>query len=250
MRRILVEWRGLRLYSYPVMLYFGLLVSVLSSGLFAALANLDPARMLVAALLLTVPMLAGARLLFLLIRWRRYRQVLGSAWQRAEGGSALDGALPLTLPLSIPLLAALGLPFWPSWDVLTPAILLGLCVGRVGCLLHGCCAGRPTASRFGLVLPDAHGVVLHRVPTQLLEIGWTAALLVLTLALWPWRPFPGSIFLGMLAVFVAGRIAIVPLRAPDHAPTTPIRQRALATALLGCSLTMIALFWARPGFVP
>src|SRR4051812_17552117 len=110
MRPILLQWRGIRLYSYPVMLYLGLLLSVLSSARFAALANLNPARMLVAALLLTVPMLVGARLLFLIVRWRHYRHAPGSAWRRTEGGSALDGALPLALPLSIPLLAALELP--------------------------------------------------------------------------------------------------------------------------------------------
>src|SRR5688500_5560919 len=99
MRQMLLEWRGIRLYSYPVLIYLGLVASVLSSARFAALADLEPDRMLVAALLLAVPMLLGARLLFLLVRWQWYRGVPGSVWRRAEGGSALDGALPLALPV-------------------------------------------------------------------------------------------------------------------------------------------------------
>lgn len=56
------------------------------------------------------------------------------------------------------------LPFAPVGDVLGAAAPLGLAVMRVGCLLHGCCYGRPTELPWALAL---HGARVH--PTQLYE---------------------------------------------------------------------------------
>ncbi|MDD5657650.1 MAG: prolipoprotein diacylglyceryl transferase [Elusimicrobia bacterium] len=60
-------------------------------------------------------------------------------------------------------------------DVLAAAGLLGLAIMRVGCLLNGCCYGRPSGGSWGLVFTDAAsrvpiawlGVALH--PVQLYE---------------------------------------------------------------------------------
>ena len=44
--------------------------------------------------------------------------------------------------LLLPLLAALGALRWSTIDAATVAALLGLAVGRLGCLRSGCCVGR------------------------------------------------------------------------------------------------------------
>jgi hypothetical protein len=36
------------------------------------------------------------------------------------------------------------MPLWKTADVLAPSIALGSVFGRIGCLLNGCCYGRPT----------------------------------------------------------------------------------------------------------
>lgn len=50
-----------------------------------------------------------------------------------------------------------------------PALPLGQGIGRLGCLLAGCCYGQPTSSWLGLNLPGEAGVWCHRYPTQLLS---------------------------------------------------------------------------------
>jgi phosphatidylglycerol:prolipoprotein diacylglycerol transferase len=68
-----------------------------------------------------------------------------------------------------------GLPFGPAADALGAAAPLGLAVMRVGCLLNGCCWGKPTTLPWGIVFrgpsalpPSLRGVPLH--PTQLYEL--------------------------------------------------------------------------------
>lgn len=50
--------------------------------------------------------------------------------------------------------------FWP----IVPALTIGHAIGRVGCLLAGCCFGKETEAWWGIYL---HGA--HRHPTQLIE---------------------------------------------------------------------------------
>lgn len=42
---------------------------------------------------------------------------------------------------------ALGLPLGAALDASAPGLLFGAAIGRIGCFVGGCCAGRPTASR-------------------------------------------------------------------------------------------------------
>jgi phosphatidylglycerol:prolipoprotein diacylglycerol transferase len=70
---------------------------------------------------------------------------------------------------------ATGMPAGPLLDVTAPGLLVGMTIGRFGCFFGGCCAGRPTASRWGLWSSDRR-LGVRRVPTQLLES--TVALVV------------------------------------------------------------------------
>jgi phosphatidylglycerol:prolipoprotein diacylglycerol transferase len=212
MRPILVSWRGLRIHSYPALLYAGMALGIVAADYAANVSHLDSARTVLALVLLTIPGLVGGRLLFVVTHWDSYRADRSRVWRRSEGGAALQGGLLLVLAASVPLLAALGLPFGPFWDVATFGILIQLVFARFGCLLNGCCSGRPTESWCGLCLPDHRGIVQRRIPSQLLEAGWAILVLVAAVALWGRRPFGGAVFLSALAAYAIGRIGFERLR--------------------------------------
>lgn len=48
------------------------------------------------------------------------------------------------------------LPFWKIADVLAPSIALGHIFGRIGCLMTGCCFGRPTDLPWAIHFPTDH----------------------------------------------------------------------------------------------
>jgi hypothetical protein len=79
---------------------------------------------------------------------------------------------------------------------------------RVGCLLNGCCAGRPADGPIALYLPNVHGVWCRRLPTQILEAGLAAVLLTGSVALWNRLPFDGALFLANLAAYGIGRCGL------------------------------------------
>jgi prolipoprotein diacylglyceryltransferase len=169
-------------------------------------------------LLLIVPALGGARLWFLAAHWRSlFARQRRRIWRRSQGGASLHGGLLLAVACSPVVLAALDLPFGAFWDATTPMMLTGLLFTRVGCLLHGCCCGRPSTARWAVVLRDHAGNRQRRVPTQLLEMLIALVLIAATLPLLGAPPFPGGVFLMVVAAYGVTRLVLDPMRVHTRA---------------------------------
>jgi len=205
---VLFEIRGVQIYSYTALLYVGLVVGILIGHRMAVLAGLPAGRTYVALVALTLPALAGARVLFVVTKWEVYRREPARIWRSQEGGASLYGGLLLALAASFPVLRVLGVAFWEFWDVSTFTLLVGMAFTKVGCFLNGCCAGRPTTGRLGFTSLGDHGVACRRMPSQLLESLLALVLLAAVTALWSRRPFAGSVFLGAVTVYGVARFAL------------------------------------------
>jgi phosphatidylglycerol:prolipoprotein diacylglycerol transferase len=232
MHPVLFRWRGVPVYSYTAMLACGFVAGAVVANAMAHRAGLAAPAVFAATILLLVPSLAGARLLFVTTHWGTYRRAPGRIWRRAEGGMAMYGGLPCAVAASAPLLRLLHVPFGTFWDIATFTILVGMIPARVGCLLNGCCAGRPTNHRCGVLLPGTDGTWQRRVPTQILEAGWAVVLLAGAAALWPVRPFAGALFLYLLCGYGAGRLAMQGLRDGDPDARSVRVPRFISAALV------------------
>ena len=243
MRRILVSWHGINIYSYPAMLYAGLLVGLFVGADVAQGAGMSADRFAIAVALLMIPALAGSRLYFVLTRWDVYRNEPARIWRRSEGGMAMYGGFILAVPLSFPLLRLLGLPFAGFWDAAALTILLGMAFTRVGCFLNGCCHGRPSDAWFALSLPDHHGVWRRRIPTQLMEMAFAIMLFGAALALRNSAPFPGAIFCIVLAGYGIGRWYLESLREDETGGRDETAMRATSIVLVIAALAGLAFIW-------
>ncbi|MEW5928560.1 MAG: prolipoprotein diacylglyceryl transferase family protein, partial [Gemmatimonadota bacterium] len=121
-------------------------------------------------------------------------------------GLALAGAAATARVLGEPVLAYL--------DVLAPALALALAGGRTGCLLAGCCHGRPAS--VGIVYPEHHagggslaGVRLF--PVQAVEAAGLLGIALAGLAALP-RAAPGQVLAWFLAAYAVLRFGTEGLR--------------------------------------
>jgi phosphatidylglycerol:prolipoprotein diacylglycerol transferase len=186
-------------------MYIGFLVGVWCG---AAVAGLDFGRFGSGSLVLLVPALIGGRLWYAL-------QHRGSG---QSGGSGLYGGLVLSFAASWPVVQVAGLDFWRYWDGAAVVLLVGMACTRVGCLMTGCCSGRPTGGPLGVRLPDHTGTWRRRYPTQLLEAAWSVAILAVGVALYSPSSPAGTLFLGAACVYGFGRSGLELLR--DNAAIT------------------------------
>ncbi|MGA7677453.1 MAG: prolipoprotein diacylglyceryl transferase [Dehalococcoidia bacterium] len=101
--------------------------------------------------------------------------------------------------------------FWLIGDVIAPGAIVGQAIGRVGCLMNGCCYGLPTSLPWGVVYtnPDSYCQFDGPVqPTQVYHLIWN---LIGFGILWSLRRRlkpQGSLFLLYLALYAAGDLSI------------------------------------------
>jgi prolipoprotein diacylglyceryltransferase len=244
MRPLLFTWRGIKVWSYPAMLYVGLVVGVAAGNIAAHAAGLDAFRVYVATLLLIPPSLIGARLLHVFTHWDIYRNDRKRIWNRNEGGQAQYGGLAVMVPLSFPLLAILDIPLGGFWDVSSFTILVGMIFTRVGCLLNGCCAGRPSGI-FGVHLPNARGVWEKRIPTQILEAAWATILVIVSALIWHMLPFSGALFLFVVAGYAVGRLALESARELAPGARGFTIHHAISLGMIVLSLAAFTANWPK-----
>ena len=226
------------------MLYVGLLLGVVAGNFVAHANGVDPVRVYVATLVLIVPALAGARLLYVAEEWKFYRANLRRIWDRKDGGYIMYGGLPAALLVSVPLLRLLHLSIRAFWDVAIFTILVGMFFTRVGCLLNGCCAGRPSTAWFGFNLPNRKGIWEKRIPTQALESAWAATLLTVAVSVRGFMPFPGALFLVISLGYAAGRILMEFAREREPSSRFSIAH-VISVVITLLSVTTLTVYWKQ-----
>ena len=101
--------------------------------------------------------------------------------------------------------------FWLIGDVIAPGAILGQAIGRIGCIMNGCCYGLPTSLPWGVVYtnPGSYCPLGEPFqPTQIYHLIWN---LIVFGILWSLRRQlkpQGSLFLLYLALYAAGDLSI------------------------------------------
>ena len=226
------------------MLYIGLVLGVVAGNIAAHAAHLDALRVYIATLILIVPALAGARLLYVVAEWPMYRENLHRIWDRKDGGSIMYGGLPAALLVSVPLLRVLRLSLPAFWDVAGFTMLVGMFFTRVGCLLNGCCAGRASPT-WGMYLPNHQGIRENRIPTQLLEAAWSVILLIFAVVVRNSVPFPGALFLMISLGYAAGRLVMEFFRERRQESAGFSLAHVASLAITFVSISTLTIYWKR-----
>jgi len=127
-------------------------------------------------------------------------------------------------------------------DLTAPGLFMGMAVGRVGCFFAGCCAGRPTASWWGVWSSDQH-VGVRRLPTQLLELALALAVGLAALAVvLVHGPAGGAVLVAATALYTLVRQGILLLRAERRKSLVgPPLTAAAAAIVLVADVALVAL---------
>jgi phosphatidylglycerol:prolipoprotein diacylglycerol transferase len=112
----------------------------------ASKRDISPETIFSLAVWMFVAAFIGARLFFVMEYWEDFRRDTWSATliemaRIAEGGLVVYGALLAGLPALYLFCRKHGIPPLVLGDVVAPCLALGLALGRLGCLMNGCCYG-------------------------------------------------------------------------------------------------------------
>jgi phosphatidylglycerol:prolipoprotein diacylglycerol transferase len=220
--------------SWPALVLLGVLAGLIVQALLLGRAHLNPLPVLGLSVAAVVVGLIGAKLWFLVLTGRV------SAGTFSEG-LCIQGFIVGTAVVLTGGLILLHLPIGTFVDASATGLFFGMAIGRPGCFLTGCCAGRPTASRWGLWASDRR-VGARRIPIQLWEalLCLTLALVMLLVGLQGTINVPGTIAVGGLAAYTLGRQVLFRFR------VEPRRSRVglpLVVAIATVVIASDALCW-------
>jgi phosphatidylglycerol:prolipoprotein diacylglycerol transferase len=175
--------------------------------------------------------IVGAKVWFVVLR-RRERRVEGWCIQGLLVGVVVASAIGFT---------ALHMPVGTLLDATAPGLFFGMAIGRLGCFFGGCCAGRPTRSRWGLWSVLDQRVGMRRIPTQFVEsllafcVGLIALAAVLTRG-----TSGGAIFVAGIAAYILIRQGVLRLRGgvPKSLRITQLTAMVAAVVLAADLLVM------------
>lgn len=216
MHPILFEIGGWPVYSYGVLLAAAYLIGLQLGVVRARRAGLDPARVMDLGIYLIIAALVGAKLMLIAVDWEYFRSQPRELLSLVRAGGVFYGGLIAAVAVGLWLVRRYKLPPWTTADLMAPGIALGHVVGRFGCLLAGCCYGRPTDVPWAVTFTDPLAaanvgtplqIPLH--PTQLYDAG--AELLILALLLSTerkGRPFAGRTFWAYMLLYGVSRFII------------------------------------------
>jgi phosphatidylglycerol:prolipoprotein diacylglycerol transferase len=143
--------------------------------------------------------IAGARILYVTSYWREQfaGKPIWEIFMVQHGGLVYYGGLIGSSLAYILYARWKKLPLWKGADILAPSIALGHGLGRIGCLMNGCCYGRACSFPWGITYPDRPGgppagVPLH--PTQVYETILNLLLYGALVWLYRRKKFDGQVF--------------------------------------------------------
>ena len=244
----------LTIYTYGVMLAAAYLLGLQLAIVRARRAGLDSGRMLDLGVYIVIAALVGAKLLLLFVNFSYFRNNPDEILVLARSGGVFYGGLITATLVAFWYIRRHNLPFWTTCDMFAPGIALGHVIGRVGCLMAGCCYGKPSSAPWAITFTDPFAaanvgtplnVPLH--PTQLYEAG--AELLILILLLVTerkGRPFPGRTFWGYMFLYAVSRFIIEFYRADERGLIMGLStSQFISVVLAPLSLAMLVFLSRR-----
>lgn len=219
---------GIIVGSWAAFVVMGLAVALAVLVILLARAGVDAGGALAVALAATLAGAAGARGWYVILQ-------RGKVSGLPTRGLCIQGFIAGAVVAGIPGLLLAGIGVGTFSGAAAPGVFFAMAIGRQGCFVTGCCAGRLTGSRWGIWSSDGR-IGARRIPAQQLEsvvcllIGAAALAAFLQLG----SAAGGGVFIAAVAAYTFARQGLLTLRAEPSrwALARPVTLAASATALL------------------
>ncbi|MCA9772564.1 MAG: prolipoprotein diacylglyceryl transferase [Myxococcales bacterium] len=249
MRPIMFRFGDLALHSYGVFLAIGFLYGITLATKEARRLGQDPEKMLDLSFWVLIGAIAGARLFHCMVYWEDYIHQPLEILKIWKGGLTFYGGFILAMLFVIAFIWRYKLPALTWMDAMSPALMLGITFGRMGCFNAGCCYGKPTSVPWGVVFNQSQGlatkgIALH--PTQLYQGLANFSIFLIIMGMRKHKRFEGQPFYLTIVLYSILRSFIEIFRADPrgfvHVFGMPVSESQLVSAIIG-PLALIALVY-------
>ncbi len=148
-----IPFTDLTVKSYGTMMVIGFMVAVFIMRRLCRRDALDFMVITNAALYCLIAGVVGARIFFVIHYFEEFRYELWNVFAIWNGGLEFLGGVVLAVTFLVVYLWRNKMPIRRSLDIMAIGLMAGLAFGRIGCLLNGCCFGKPTTLAWAIEFP-------------------------------------------------------------------------------------------------
>jgi phosphatidylglycerol---prolipoprotein diacylglyceryl transferase len=209
--KVAFQFGSFAIYWYGVFVALGFLAGIWTAARRAPYQGLAAERVVDLGPWLIVGALVGARALYVISYWQEeFRQApWWEIFMFRKGGLVFYGGFIGAAAACLIYTRARRLPLLKVADVMAPSIALGHCFGRLGCLMNGCCYGRPCDLPWAIRYPSGHeSFPLPVHPTQIYESLLNLALYGALAWFYRRRKIEGQVFAAYLVGYALLRFAV------------------------------------------
>ncbi|MBO60620.1 MAG: prolipoprotein diacylglyceryl transferase [Verrucomicrobiales bacterium] len=217
---------GFAIYWYGILVAGGFLIGLWTASRRAARDGIDGKVVSDLGVWIIIAALVGSRVMYVITEWDKYSGEPFSEWINFRSGGLVfyGGFIGAVLAVILYVKIRGSQPLWKIADAFAPSVPLGHALGRLGCLMYGCCFGAtcdlPWAVQFPLGSP-AHGVhnaagllppdathSLHVHPSQVYSALLNFALYGGLAWLYRNKRFDGQVFVVYLMAYSVNRFIV------------------------------------------
>ena len=227
MHKIAFHIAQLKVTWFGIFVVAGFMAGLWTASRRAVLRNIHPETIFDLGPWLLLGAVVGARACFVINYWpdQFAGRPLYEIFMVQQGGIVYYGGLMGASAACIIYARVKKLPLWRLADVLAPSVALGSFLGRWGCLMNGCCYGKPTTLPWGIQFPGANAdwpyghpsYPDHVHPTEIYDSLLNLALYGFLAWLYRRRKFDGLVF-GVYLICYALLRSFVELFRGDYGP--------------------------------
>lgn len=230
MRQVLFHIPGtsVPVYGFGALLLVAFFAATWLLGRLARRQGLDPQRLTDLALWIFLWGIVGARIFYMVEHPEEFDSPL-SFFKIWQGGIVFYGSVMAGIVVFLYYTHVHQLPPWKVLDAFAATTALGIGIGRLGCLLNGCCWGKPTNLPWAIRFPRASIPWReHLAQNQISEsAAWSAAVhptqiylalagflsLAVVMTYWRFRRRDGQVMSILMVVYAVTRFTIEYFRA-------------------------------------
>lgn len=199
---ILFKLGSFELFTYGLMMALGVLAGLIAVNLEAKRYKWDHDRMTRLVVWVFLMGLVGSRVVYVLTRLNEPNIDLFEVAFNLRAGFVYYGGLISSALFLMWYVRHYKMPFWPTLDTFAYGICIGLAIGRIGCLLGGCCYGSTTDLPWGVIMVK-EAALGHTHPVQMYEF---LILIAMFVPLWMRRKSKG--YEGEITIWFVGLYAV------------------------------------------
>jgi len=201
----------LTIHTYGLFMAAGFFLGIIVTLQLAEVEGIGPHHVVDMGFVMILSAVIGSRLLHILLNIAYYISDPAAVFKIWEGGLIFSGGILAVIPAMLWYSKRHNFSLLKIGDLWSPGVAAGQAVGRFGCFMAGCCYGKPTTLKWGVVFTHPNSLAPTHIPlhpTQIYSSLSGFIIFFILLAIGAKKKYAGQVFIWFLILHSMARLLI------------------------------------------